>query len=239
MVIFPFFFTLLRLVHHCTSLCISCYTLFCTSVCTCLSQSFPYSPSHFADTPYRRLTNGIATTILFFASAATLRLSADGQRKRSRRGAQTAASASSRRLTRVRFAVCTLRFSLHSHKIIVFLSFCCHFWLFCYRFCCHFLSFFVTFLLLFCLFLPFSATFLPLSYHFRSFLVTLAEKRLKPALTELFNDVYDTIPKHLQEQEREMKEHIAKYPQEYATNVFAAEQIENRHAKAKPFLSSE
>ena len=172
--IYGHFSSLFRPFAPCTSLAHPCI-IYCTSttpqfahVFPILSLTSPLPPFYFADTPYRRLTNGIATTILFFASAATLRLSADGQRKRSRRGAQTAASASSRRLTRVRFAVCTLRFSLHSHKIIVFvivLSLFCHFLSFFCHFLslfCYFFAFFFHFLPLFCLFPTTSALFLSL-----------------------------------------------------------------------------
>ena len=43
----------------------------------------------------------------------------------------------------------------------------------------------------------------------------LAEKRPKPPLEELINDVYKTPPKHLVEQFRSLEQHIAKYPDSY------------------------
>ncbi|TPX32318.1 hypothetical protein SmJEL517_g04526 [Synchytrium microbalum] len=42
-----------------------------------------------------------------------------------------------------------------------------------------------------------------------------AEKRKKPALSELFTDVYDEIPWHLKEQEKELADIIAKRPEHY------------------------
>lgn len=42
-----------------------------------------------------------------------------------------------------------------------------------------------------------------------------AEKRPKPSLDSLFEDVYDELPKHLQEQKAQLQEHIAKYPKKY------------------------
>lgn len=43
-----------------------------------------------------------------------------------------------------------------------------------------------------------------------------AEQRPHPDRVELFNDVYEQIPEHLAKQQREMEEHIAKYPEHYA-----------------------
>ncbi len=43
----------------------------------------------------------------------------------------------------------------------------------------------------------------------------LAEKRPKPAVKELINDVYKTPPPHLVEQLKSLEDHIAKYPQSY------------------------
>ena len=37
----------------------------------------------------------------------------------------------------------------------------------------------------------------------------------KPPIEELFTDVYDTIPKHIQEQRQQLKEHLRKYGKEY------------------------
>lgn len=42
-----------------------------------------------------------------------------------------------------------------------------------------------------------------------------AETRPKPPLSELFTDVYAEKPAHLREQERELAEHVAKYPEHY------------------------
>lgn len=46
-----------------------------------------------------------------------------------------------------------------------------------------------------------------------------AEKRKKPAISELFTDVYDVMPKHLQEQQREMLAMVEKYPDQYPLSV--------------------
>ena len=43
------------------------------------------------------------------------------------------------------------------------------------------------------------------------------EKVPAPALDELFNDVYDTLPWHLEEQHKELEQHIRKYPDAYKT----------------------
>jgi len=48
-----------------------------------------------------------------------------------------------------------------------------------------------------------------------------AEQQKKPSIDELFTDVYDTIPKHLQEQKNQMLEHISKYPDDYPTENHA------------------
>lgn len=42
----------------------------------------------------------------------------------------------------------------------------------------------------------------------------------KPPIDELFNDVYDFIPNNLQEQRRELKEHLQKYGKEYELDQF-------------------
>eukprot|EP01101_Sappina_pedata_P004153 TRINITY_DN1717_c0_g1_i1.p1 TRINITY_DN1717_c0_g1~~TRINITY_DN1717_c0_g1_i1.p1 ORF type:complete len:421 (+),score=188.65 TRINITY_DN1717_c0_g1_i1:34-1296(+) len=47
-----------------------------------------------------------------------------------------------------------------------------------------------------------------------------SETHKKPALTELFTDVYDVIPKHLLEQQKEVNEHLAKYASEYDLHEF-------------------
>lgn len=46
-----------------------------------------------------------------------------------------------------------------------------------------------------------------------------AEARPKPPRAELFNDVYAEIPEHLAKQQRELEEHIAKYPEHYAESA--------------------
>ncbi|KAI8866568.1 hypothetical protein GQ42DRAFT_181237 [Ramicandelaber brevisporus] len=46
-----------------------------------------------------------------------------------------------------------------------------------------------------------------------------AEKRKKPSIAEMFSDVYEEIPKHLQEQQKEVEELIAKYPEYYLVIV--------------------
>lgn len=43
-----------------------------------------------------------------------------------------------------------------------------------------------------------------------------AEAKRKPALEELFTDVYDTIPEHLANQEKSLRQHIDKYPGNYS-----------------------
>ncbi|KAK2146731.1 hypothetical protein LSH36_587g01020 [Paralvinella palmiformis] len=47
-----------------------------------------------------------------------------------------------------------------------------------------------------------------------------AEKRLKPNPELLFTDVYDEIPKRLQQQLKEMKEHVRKYEEHYPLKMF-------------------
>ncbi|KAK9216265.1 hypothetical protein WN944_008272 [Citrus x changshan-huyou] len=49
--------------------------------------------------------------------------------------------------------------------------------------------------------------------------IQVAEKTEKPAITELFSDVYDVPPSNLAEQEKQLKEIIQKYPQDYPTDV--------------------
>ena len=44
-----------------------------------------------------------------------------------------------------------------------------------------------------------------------------AERRPKPPLEEMFQDVYAEVPPHLQRQEAELRKHIAKYPQRYGS----------------------
>jgi len=42
-----------------------------------------------------------------------------------------------------------------------------------------------------------------------------AERRPPPPLEALFEDVYETMPKHLEEQQAQLNAHMAKYPQKY------------------------
>jgi 2-oxoisovalerate dehydrogenase E1 component alpha subunit len=48
-----------------------------------------------------------------------------------------------------------------------------------------------------------------------------AESIVKPPVEEMFNDVYDNLPPHLQKQKREMEEHVKKYPEFYPTKAYA------------------
>eukprot|EP01038_Epipyxis_sp_PR26KG_P012791 gene12791-17149_t len=45
-----------------------------------------------------------------------------------------------------------------------------------------------------------------------------AEKKNKPPLSGLFDDVYDDKPYHINKQEKELLQHIAKYPEHYNSN---------------------
>jgi len=49
-----------------------------------------------------------------------------------------------------------------------------------------------------------------------------AEKRKKPAITELFTDVYDEMPANLIEQQKELAELIKKYPEHYSTDNYVS-----------------
>lgn len=49
--------------------------------------------------------------------------------------------------------------------------------------------------------------------------LSIAEKRPKPKVNELFDDVYETIPSHLQKQKAEMLEALARHPELYDPNV--------------------
>lgn len=50
--------------------------------------------------------------------------------------------------------------------------------------------------------------------------LNVAERKPKPAISELFTDVYHDVPSHLQEQQRELTEHLSKYPNEYDMDSF-------------------
>lgn len=49
-----------------------------------------------------------------------------------------------------------------------------------------------------------------------------AEGTLKPAISQVFADVYDTLQPHLIEQEQEMLAHLAQYPDAYPLNDYAS-----------------
>jgi len=42
-----------------------------------------------------------------------------------------------------------------------------------------------------------------------------AEGKKKPNINELFEDVYDQMTPNLQEQQKELRQHLSKYPQNY------------------------
>uniref|UniRef100_M1AZW8 Branched chain alpha-keto acid dehydrogenase E1-alpha subunit n=1 Tax=Solanum tuberosum TaxID=4113 RepID=M1AZW8_SOLTU len=48
--------------------------------------------------------------------------------------------------------------------------------------------------------------------------IKTAEGMEKPALTELFSDVYEQMPPNLHEQERSIRDAINKYPKDYPTD---------------------
>jgi 2-oxoisovalerate dehydrogenase E1 component alpha subunit len=48
-----------------------------------------------------------------------------------------------------------------------------------------------------------------------------AETQLKPAVSELWNDVYDELTWPLKEQKRELEEHLAKWSSEYPMSSHA------------------
>ena len=49
--------------------------------------------------------------------------------------------------------------------------------------------------------------------------IQAAEKKQKPALEELFEDVYDQVPSNLEGQERQLRETIKNYPGDYPSDV--------------------
>ncbi|KAJ6391758.1 hypothetical protein OIU77_025678 [Salix suchowensis] len=49
--------------------------------------------------------------------------------------------------------------------------------------------------------------------------IQVAEKTEKPPLKELFSDVYDVPPPNLREQEKQLRETIIRYPQDYPSDV--------------------
>lgn len=62
--------------------------------------------------------------------------------------------------------------------------------------------------------------------------LTGAEHHPKPAVSQLFEDVYDTLPKHLQEQQAEWKQHMATYGSHYHLNEFIDESAYQNPAHA-------
>ncbi|KAI9595992.1 thiamine diphosphate-binding protein [Syncephalis fuscata] len=57
----------------------------------------------------------------------------------------------------------------------------------------------------------------------RKYLEAPSEKEKKPALREMFTDVYDKPPINLQEQEKELHELIERYPEYYSTDDLASD----------------
>ncbi len=49
----------------------------------------------------------------------------------------------------------------------------------------------------------------------------LAETQKKPPIKDLFTDVYDSLPPHLEQQQQEMLDMIKKYPDQYPTKLHA------------------
>lgn len=49
--------------------------------------------------------------------------------------------------------------------------------------------------------------------------IQIAERTQKPPLSELFSDVYDQVPRNLQEQEQTLRETIKKNPNDYPSDV--------------------
>ena len=51
-----------------------------------------------------------------------------------------------------------------------------------------------------------------------------AEKELKPPVIDMFNDVYDSLSHRLRKQHQECMNHVAKYPEEYPTELHAKDE---------------
>ena len=47
-----------------------------------------------------------------------------------------------------------------------------------------------------------------------------ADTRKKPSWDHLFTDVYDTMPKHIEKQYHEMRDHVAKYSDAYPLSQY-------------------
>jgi 2-oxoisovalerate dehydrogenase E1 component alpha subunit len=50
--------------------------------------------------------------------------------------------------------------------------------------------------------------------------LSAAERRKKPPMSELFNDVYHELPESLKRQQQELKDHLAKYKDKYNLGRF-------------------
>ena len=46
-----------------------------------------------------------------------------------------------------------------------------------------------------------------------------AGPRKKPALSNLFTDVYDTVPSNLRKQEEQLRESVTRHPRDYPSDV--------------------
>lgn len=55
-----------------------------------------------------------------------------------------------------------------------------------------------------------------------------AEKEKKPPISDLFSDVYDTVPDHLLQQQQELQRHFAQYGDKYKLDQFAENSDANR-----------
>ena len=51
-----------------------------------------------------------------------------------------------------------------------------------------------------------------------------AEKELKPPVKDMFNDVYDSLSHRLRKQHQECMNHVAKYPEEYPSELHAKDE---------------
>lgn len=49
--------------------------------------------------------------------------------------------------------------------------------------------------------------------------IQVAEKTEKPALKDLFTDVYDKMPSNLHEQERSLRENVKRHSQDFPLDV--------------------
>ena len=63
-------------------------------------------------------------------------------------------------------------------------------------------------------------------FFFRNKELRNAEKLAKPAAMELFTDVYDKLPRHLEEQKEHLKKMIREYPQDYDLKPYAGHTLD-------------